>query len=439
MLIISREDMSKEELVTAHKRIYDNLHGFIRFDEVEKAIIDSKAFQRLHYVRQLGITYLIYPGATHSRFEHSLGVMEIATRIFSRLCKTIRPDLFAFVPRKGSLEYLYWKKILRLAALCHDLGHLPFSHVAERDIFPEHGHEKMTIEVIKSFSEYWQMLADNPKFKLNRNVEDDVIKIAIGEYKLNKLYPDASYKFSTWEKILSAIITGDFFGSDRIDYLLRDAHATGIKYGAFDYLQLIEMLRILPDPQTDEWRMGIDERGLESCEALFLARYFMHKRIYQYAPIKAYNFHLRRFMRKVIEKKELLSVRSFLRMNDIVVLDLMTKIAEEKNHPGHFDAKSIICRQNHYKAIALPAYVTEGDLLSFKKRHGIADDEIEWEFEKPKDVNQDFTFPVFRHHLPMQKAYEASPLLASLPSLAINWLYLAEPFELLFLETIKEN
>jgi uncharacterized protein len=144
----------------SHRKIYDSLHGFIRFDDVIKELIDTLLFQRLHYIHQLGISYLVYPGATHTRFEHSLGVMELATRIFHNICKHARPDVFPIVPRKGSYEYLYWMKILRVAALCHDMGHLPFSHVAEQDLLGDKGHEYITEQLIRSeyLAPVWEKL-----------------------------------------------------------------------------------------------------------------------------------------------------------------------------------------------------------------------------------------------------------------------------------------
>ena len=74
-----------KDFLYAEKKIYDPVHGFIPFDEFEKELIDSLPFQRLHYVHQLGIAYLVYPGATHTRFEHSLGVMELSSRIYDTL------------------------------------------------------------------------------------------------------------------------------------------------------------------------------------------------------------------------------------------------------------------------------------------------------------------------------------------------------------------
>ena len=102
-----------QDFLYADKKIYDSVHGFISFDELEKELIDSIPFQRLHYIHQLGIAYMVYPGATHTRFEHSLGVMALASAIYEKLCRSVRPDVFHFVPRKGSSDYLYWRRVLR--------------------------------------------------------------------------------------------------------------------------------------------------------------------------------------------------------------------------------------------------------------------------------------------------------------------------------------
>ncbi len=117
-------------------KIYDSVHGFIHMSEIESALIDTEIFQRLRYIHQLGISYMVYPGGTHTRFEHSLGTMHLTSRIFDQVAREEdRP---------------YWKQVLRLAALCHDLGHLPFSHVAEKQLLGSFGHEKWTLKMIKS-------------------------------------------------------------------------------------------------------------------------------------------------------------------------------------------------------------------------------------------------------------------------------------------------
>jgi HD superfamily phosphohydrolase len=432
-----------KEFRASEKKIYDPIHGFIRFDEHEKLLIDSFCFQRLHYIHQLGATYLVFPGATHSRFEHSLGVMTLASEIYRRLCKNVRPDLFNFLPRSGSVEYLYWKKVIRLAALCHDLGHLPFSHVAEKDILLSNkGHEMWTLKIIRSESleKIWRKLQKKALFtrlESKQNLIDDVIKLALGEQVLKKIDPEYDYNFNNWERILSEIIIGDFFGADRIDYLLRDAKFTGIVYGLFDYLQLIESLRILP--QGSELKLGIDENGIESCESLLLARHFMHKRVYQYPSVRAYNFHLKRFMRIFYSEKEILKdVSNFLSQNDATVINELNLAAKIKTHKGHEDAKKIIFRKDRFKAIALSDTITKKDLINFKTKNNIEDSQIEWEFMKQKE-KLDLTFPVIKHHLAINKAKDASFLLSKIPASMSNWVYVTPEFEIPMLQFLEKK
>lgn len=134
------------------KEIRDPVHVFIRIDETERAIIDSHPFQRLRNIHQLAMTYLVYPGATHRRFEHSLGVMELAGRIYDIITNPdniIDDTIHSFVPRRGAdWHHGYWRSVLRIAALCHDLGHLPFSHGAEDLMPPGWNHERLTLEII---------------------------------------------------------------------------------------------------------------------------------------------------------------------------------------------------------------------------------------------------------------------------------------------------
>jgi HD superfamily phosphohydrolase len=136
-----------------HHEVRDPVHVFIHYGESERAVIDSAPFQRLRHVHQLALSYLVYPGASHKRFEHSLGVMEVAGRIFDVVT---RPDKVSdavrdVIPEHGGSEHQYWRSVLRAAALCHDVGHLPFSHAAEDDLLPDGwDHERITREIIHS-------------------------------------------------------------------------------------------------------------------------------------------------------------------------------------------------------------------------------------------------------------------------------------------------
>ena len=132
--------------------VRDPIHVFVRLDSHERKVLNSRPFQRLRHIHQLGMTHLLYPGATHRRFEHSLGVMELAGRVFDVVTRPdkVTDEIENLLPQISDLKALgYWRVVLRVAALCHDLGHLPFSHVAERDLLPEGwDHEKLTREII---------------------------------------------------------------------------------------------------------------------------------------------------------------------------------------------------------------------------------------------------------------------------------------------------
>jgi len=123
----------------------DPIHTFIRMFTGERRIVDTPPFQRLRHIHQLATTFLVYPGATHRRFEHSLGVMELAARVFDVMMKrdNIREEIEYW--RLDDYDREYWRRALRLAALLHDVGHLPFSHAGERELLPEGwDHERLT-------------------------------------------------------------------------------------------------------------------------------------------------------------------------------------------------------------------------------------------------------------------------------------------------------
>ncbi len=347
-------------------KFYDPVHGFIHCDELEGELIDSLPFQRLRYIRQLGAAFLVYPGATHSRFEHSLGVMQVASEIFDKI----------------GVSDPYWKKIIRLAALCHDLGHLPFSHVAEKAMLGEEGHEKWTLAIIKS--DFVRPILE----KLGKKAVFDVIKIAIGPKKLAEL--DANILFSTEENILSHIVAGDFFGADRIDYLLRDARCTGVSHGLFDHHQLIESIVLLGD------ELGIEEGGIESCEALLVARHFMHRRVYQYPSVQSCSFHLSRFMHTCFAID---SLDAYLSLTDNEVLTELRKAFRDEEHLGHEDAKRLFTRGLRVKAIAIsqesktalnfPVLRADGSVCPAKNLSKISapSGKTEWNFIDSLDYN----------------------------------------------------
>ncbi len=140
---------SKDE---PNHRVRCAIHGFIRYSDNERQIIDDPLVRRLRYIKQLALTELIYPGATHSRFEHSLGVMEMATRIFDCLASKegrMMEAVFGELPELKDETMAKARQVCRLAGLLHDIGHCCFSHAAEKVIHKNAGHEQLSVEVIK--------------------------------------------------------------------------------------------------------------------------------------------------------------------------------------------------------------------------------------------------------------------------------------------------
>jgi len=233
-----------------------------------------------------------------------------------------------------------------MAALCHDIGHLPFSHAAEKELLPEgRNHEALTAKLIRSdeMRPIWEGI------KID---SEDVVKLALGRKEL----PDVG--FTPWEMILTEIIVGDAFGVDRMDYLLRDSHHAGAAYGKFDQYRLIDTLHILPQVSTDVeedarigFALGVDEGGIQSAEALMLARYFMYSQIYFHPIRRIYDIHLQEFILEWLDDDGYpTDVEGHLRHTDAEVMAALRKTERDKTLPGHRHACRIDQRR-HFKLI----------------------------------------------------------------------------------------
>ena len=331
-----------------YHEIRDPIHAFVRLSSEERKVLDSHPFQRLRQIHQLALSYLVYPGATHRRFEHSLGVMELAGRVYDVVTRQenqtdqvrgLLPDL------SDSMKREYWRRALRMAALCHDIGHLPFSHAAEKELLPKgRSHEDLTALLIRGedMAPIWKAMKLDP---------DDVVKLALGPKKAVEV------AFTTWETILSEIIVGDAFGVDRMDYLLRDSLHAGVAYGRFDQYRLMDMLRILPVPMQDETNdsdalaLGIEEGGIQSAEALLLARYLMYSQVYFHPVRRIYDLHLKDFMLAWLNPDGYpFSEEGHLGLTDVEVMAAMRLAERDAAAPGH-DAARYILQRKHFKAV----------------------------------------------------------------------------------------
>jgi HD superfamily phosphohydrolase len=233
--------------------IRDPLWNNIRVDPLALELVDTRAFQRLRYVRQLGLAYLVYPGASHSRFEHALGAYHLARRALALFEER---DLSGELGREACV-------IARCAALLHDIGHYPFSHALE-EIGALH-HEEVARPLITS---------------------GEVAAVLSGE-----LGPDAPERVMALirgksDSPLQGLISGSL-DLDKIEYLKRDAFMCGVNYGDIDVDRLLDSLILVADPERGTPTVGISEKGLSALESLLFAKYQMYRNVYWHHAVRS--------------------------------------------------------------------------------------------------------------------------------------------------------
>jgi HD superfamily phosphohydrolase len=233
--------------------IRDPLWNNIRLDPLAFELIDTPAFQRLRYVRQLGLAFLVYPGATHSRFEHALGTYHLARRTLTLFEEQEENS------RIGDDEC----QLIRVAALLHDIGHYPFSHALE-EIGAMH-HEAVAHPLICDGE-----VAEVLRRELGASAPERIVSLIRGES----------------DSPLQGLISGSI-DLDKLDYLRRDAFMCGVSYGEIDVDRLINALTLVPDPDSGEPRVGMVEKGLSALESLLFARYQMYRNVYWHHAVRS--------------------------------------------------------------------------------------------------------------------------------------------------------
>ena len=246
--------------------IRDPVHGFVRADALERALIDTRPLQRLRSIRQLGMMFFVFPGAEHSRFSHALGAMELAGRLYDALAAKA-PELLD--PDRRARE----RRLVRAAGLLHDIGHAPFSHSAEEQFEGGIDHEQMTRRLldIPEVRGAFERLGDGLR-------PDDVARLLQGGE-------------GPVERLLSQVVSGEL-DVDKMDYLLRDSLFCGVRYGSYDLPRLLDTVVPIQDPDGGEWGIGVEEGGVHALEALVMARYYMFTQVYFNVTGKALELHL---------------------------------------------------------------------------------------------------------------------------------------------------
>jgi len=277
----------------AHLDIIDPIHDFVRVYDNELKIIDTPIFQRLRRIRQLSGAHLIYPGAQHTRFEHSLGVMHIASMAGQALAE------------KGVVSSDDIQN-LRLAGLLHDIGHGPFSHLFE-EIFEEKrkiSHEDLGRDIILK-TEIGDIISKNGFDKKL------ITKLAFGDSKL---------------QFMNEIISG-VLSADMMDYLLRDGYFTGAEHAKIDHHRLTHSLDVYKN------KLALDKSSLVNFETMMISRFQMFKAVYFHKTVRAGEVMLLEAMDLAEDELGLSSMNldEYLKLSDDVILAKLLNLPEHNS------------------------------------------------------------------------------------------------------------
>ena len=303
-----------KDLEVIRDPLWDNIH----LDRPALLALDTAAVQRLRYVRQVGHAFLVYPGATHTRFEHALGAYHLTRRALASLEE--RGELES-VPEEDRLA-------VRLAALLHDIGHYPFSHALEEAGFPSHE----TLGVAK-----------------------------LGEGELGARL--AEIAGSGFAGRLGALITGTspsalqglISGSldlDKIDYLSRDARMCGVPYGTVDVDRLLATLTLV-ETAPGRYEVGVREKGVSALESLLFAKYQMYRNVYWHHAVRSATCMFKRAVRAAVAEGAI-TVGAIAETTDDGLMELLIRRASEL-------AAAVRGRRLYKRALDLPASDTPDD------------------------------------------------------------------------------
>lgn len=251
--------MMSASLTPKSKSIYCPLYGYIIVTPFIQSIIDTEEFQRLRFIHQLGVSVYIFPGASHTRFEHSVGVYHLSTLVVEHL-----RELYPLVIDES------FEKCLNVAALCHDLGHLPFSHVADQYIaqkMPELGtHESRSLQILRTMIQKYQLSISDTEFEI------------IGYMIIPEKYQKNENKSSPSPWQFSIVSSKNGFDIDRSDYVLRDSRNVGVGIS----FSVHKVHRIIKGMYIEEGQLKFGNKIQREIDDLLMARFYLHTRVYQH-------------------------------------------------------------------------------------------------------------------------------------------------------------
>jgi HD superfamily phosphohydrolase len=300
--------------------IRDPLWDNIRVDPPALLALDTPAVQRLRYIRQVGHSFLVYPGATHTRFEHALGAYHLTRRALAAL-----EELDELGPATD-VDCL----AVRMAALLHDIGHYPFSHALEEAGFPSHE----TLGVAKLS----QGLLGRCLAEMGGDGFPEVVGALIT---------------GTSASPLQGLISGSV-DLDKIDYLSRDARMCGVPYGTVDVDRLLSSLTLV-EASPGQFEVGVQEKGVSALESLLFAKYQMYRNVYWHHAVRAATCMFKRAVRVAVRHGQV-TVEAIAEATDDGLMERLIT-----SDPKGL-ASAIRARHLHKRAVDLPASEVPGEV-----------------------------------------------------------------------------
>jgi HD superfamily phosphohydrolase len=356
--------------------IKDPIHGYIIISEDDKKIIDTREFQRLHRIKQLPLADYVYPGAVHTRFEHSLGVMHLATSIMENLPLEIDEDE---------------AKLIRTASLLHDIGHGPFSHLFE----------SITLS------------------KLNMNHEE-IGKRIISESQISDILKDLSIEpikigyIITGERVFLRKflhqITNSGIDADKLDFIKRDNYHSGAGYGGIDVDRLVNTMEVFND------ELAVNSTALLTFELFIMARIKSFEAIYYHKTIRAAQLLLLKGIEKTFEEFGFMNsfnAEEYLSLDDYRLWVEISRSKEGKKYLEKLETRDLL--KNVYERKFLIKYKRE-ELMKMLE-------EIKHEIAKISEVNSESIFVD----------------LSTLPSVPYHNAYISDPFEIPIFDNKKNK
>ncbi len=317
----------------------DPIHGFIRVSDPERRLIDSRPVQRLRRIHQLGTGFLVYHGAEHSRFGHSLGTMHLAGRAFEEINNKKQPPLLGRGRRELSKNW----QIMRLAGLLHDIGHTPFSHAAE-ELLPQRmdgtghlRHEDYSAAILRT--------------ELDTAIREAFSDLGITEEDIDTLFKGDPTRLGRPATIMHQLLSGEV-DVDRMDYLLRDSLYTGVAYGRFDVERLTECITAHRFKQQSS--LAFEAGGIGALEGFIYARYFMYTQVYLHDVRCFYDVMLREALTELLEIEghggrypPASNIGAFLDMDDQWAMSGLRELAN-----GGLESARCIVERSNWRTVA---------------------------------------------------------------------------------------